>query len=195
MSNYIVNEVDIFFLMLFSEADRVGIMDHNWYKEHLKSKLELINFNHFAEPDAHIPMEEPKKERPMTDLDELDLLNQYLERACDLLNRRKWQKFKYTKSRAFNCYIRTYTYKEAPKHYLDDLRKMSDFQLKSIKNVGPHTFDVLRMARDLANRDIEQADADSPYTQNDIRKWSQGVIDKYKEEKKNDASAEETEEG
>ena len=34
--------------LLLAEADRVGIIDHEWYKRYLRNRLEDIGFEHFS---------------------------------------------------------------------------------------------------------------------------------------------------
>lgn len=57
-----VEEIDVFFEakleLLLSEADRLAIIDHEWYKDYLKNRLESIGFKHFAERQVRINKEE-----------------------------------------------------------------------------------------------------------------------------------------
>ncbi len=172
---------DIWFFMLMSEADRLRIIDRNWYKENLKKRLEILGFTHFVEPDAHIPVEEPRVMIVKPDpVDEMGKLMDYIERACDLLNKNVNLKTRYSSVRPFNCFVRDCKNLKPPINYVERLKRSTDLKLKSIKNVGQKTFRVLTLARDLANAD------DVPYSQDVLAKYEQ-------EDNSHDAGAEEAE--
>lgn len=58
----VLEEIDVFveakLELLLSEADRLAIIDHEWYKDYLKNRLESIGFKHFVERQVHINKEE-----------------------------------------------------------------------------------------------------------------------------------------
>ena len=181
---------DIWFFMLMSEADRLRIIDRNWYTEYLKKRLETLEFTHFAEPDAHVPVGEPRVMIVKPDpVDEMGKLMDYIERACDLLNKDVNLKTRYSSVRPFNCFVRDCKNLKPPINYVERLKRSTDLKLKSIKNVGQRTFRVLTLARDLANAD------NAPYSQTDLYKWSQDVLAKYEQEDNiHDAGTEEAKE-
>lgn len=180
---------DIWYFMMMSEADRLGIIDRQWYKDYLTKRLESLEFTHFAEPDAHVPVGEPRVMIVKPDpVDEMGKLMDYVERACDLLNKNVNLKTNYSSVRPFNCFVRDCKNLKPPINYVERLKRSTDLKLKSIKNVGQKTFRVLTLARDLANAD------DAPYSQTDLYKWSQDVLAKYEQEdNSHDAGTEEAE--
>lgn len=168
---------DIWYFIMMAEADRMGIIDQNWYKDYLTKRLEALEFSHFAEPDVHISLEKPRGMIIKPDpVDEMGRLMTYIERACCLLNRDVNLKTPYMSVRPFNCFVRSCRNIKPPINYVERLKRSTDLELKSIKSVGPRTFRTLTLARDLANAD------DAPYSQTDLYKWSQDILAKYEQE-------------
>lgn len=148
--------IDLYYLTVFSEANKLGLIDRDWYANYLKLTLEEVHFTRFTEPKEEIQV----KTSP------IETFFDFLEHACELLNHEKGLKTKYSELRAFNCFARHCHKKDEYDPSINlalVLKDMTDEDIRAIKGCGPRTFRVLQMTRDLINR-------------------SQHVYDKWKED-------------